>query len=748
MQVNFTYPTVILSHSSLLSDFNCYAPQPDRPLFTQLQMTINTLDAFNTVHSTWLGKNNLVLVTDGDGCSVTGNNSRSYYLGYASNVVWNDGNGNGYFTFFGDEILVQQGLANADLVWGTAVANATGANTTAIDAGNSNSTLCEVSGYDPSHPSIAHINPCTPNFDAVLDATIGYKYIPSDDRWSALFQTEFDSDGAPNLVRVHNNAVAAAEQQNEGWFTTVAGDLEDFVVSAAQGIADYIDSWIPRIPDGTLGLSMQPQPVVESPWGDAFQIYQYKSGGDEGGANEKRETTKAGNEGSVTVYCVDCGVKSTVEFTGSASFSLSDGVTSLSVGMDGSIDAGVNLGVVADFKHTFPGWSTNLGAPQGVPILEVPGVIVVGPIIELKAELELAVSAEGKVLTGASLSIPSFSANLDFINTDNTYANGFDDLQVNKYFTAEGEIAASATFSLPFSIGIGITLPPVDFDKQVKLEEKPGIKAEVAYKTSISSGTTPLTSSDDEDDNDCAGIEWGVTFVNEVNFNFFDLYEKQIADYESPPIVNGCFELGSAGNASTNSYGNSAQQSTDAGAQHGTSVIDSTKSFTIVSADDGNLYLQDPNAGTTTYFQNAVNANPDLPKVQTTTLIADDKGRSLYLFYDVMTAYGVSRIRALADDEVPSTAVPMVFGFGDIDDDSNTPDQYYVFADTASGFPYMPIACTVQDGQGKNATKLFAAQDVNQAMTTLTSSPQLAGSITGGTVSACAYLLYETWQTM
>ncbi|GAB7351215.1 hypothetical protein MBLNU459_g1652t1 [Dothideomycetes sp. NU459] len=746
MQVNFTYPTVVLEHSSHLTDFSCWKPYAESPLYVQITMQIDTYEAWQVLHKTWLGLEELVLVSNGDGCSTTSNNTRSYWLGQASDVTWRSDLSppSGYFTFHGDEIFTQNGLADADLVWGTVIPAKNVTSTTNYG----NSSLCSQTS-DPNNPTLAHINPCTPNFDQVLDQQIGYAYKTTSDRYNILLEEELFAPGMISLVRSQNTAAASADTESDGWFSTVLGDLEDFVVSAAESVENFVDSWIPSIPDGKFTIDMAPSPVVESSWGDAYQIYKYPSK-----SSEKRttgSTSKGSTEGSITVYCVECGVKGEIQVSGTASFSISDGVTALSVGMDGSLEAGINLGVEAEIKYTFPAWSTDLATPQGVPLLEVEGVIVVGPIVELKAELELEVSAKGKVLTGVSISIPSFSANLDFVNTGNAYARGFDDIKVNKYFKAEGEIGASASLSMPYSVGVGISLPVLKWDKQIKLVEKPGIKAEVTYKVETSSGTVPTLGSSDEDENSCeGGITWDLKLVNEVDFNFFDVYESKIADYESPPIIEGCFNLSSSGNSSSSDYGNSLDTTKDTNTQSGTSMIDSTKKFTVVSASDGNLYLQGISAGVTTYFQ-PQNASTALTNSAATTLVADDLGRNLYIYYDSMHTYGVSRIRALAYDEVPSTATLVVIGFGDIDDNTATPDQYYISTSdqgTAYTLPYLPVACVITDGNGKNATKIFAVKnDVVSGMTTLTSQPELASTVTGGTVNSCVYLLLETWET-
>ena len=77
---------------------------------------------------------------------------------------------------------------------------------------------------------------------------------------------------------------------------------------------------------------------------------------------------------SITIFCVQCGIKGHFTSSGSATFSLLHGVTALSVGLDGNMKADLNLGLNAFGRLDFPVFSKRLLA-AGVPGLSIPNIM-------------------------------------------------------------------------------------------------------------------------------------------------------------------------------------------------------------------------------------------------------------------------------------------------------------------------------------------------------------------------------------
>ena len=119
----------------------------------------------------------------------------------------------------------------------------------------------------------------------------------------------------------------------------------------------------------TIPINAGPKPIVleDSPWGKAYKIFECS---DECGLNTPSAATALGNlidvgdfipsfvngiqevpKPGVTLYCVGCAVTGTFTASGSAHFSLRNGVDAAQVGVNGGIEAGLSLGLEAYAKY-------------------------------------------------------------------------------------------------------------------------------------------------------------------------------------------------------------------------------------------------------------------------------------------------------------------------------------------------------------------------------------------------------------
>lgn len=62
--------------------------------------------------------------------------------------------------------------------------------------------------------------------------------------------------------------------------------------------------------------------------------------------------------------------------------------------------------------------------------------------------------ARGSILAGGALDWDSMNVWIDFLDTSNSYVNGFEPVLTEK-FEAKGELSVSAGIGLPFSLGVG-----------------------------------------------------------------------------------------------------------------------------------------------------------------------------------------------------------------------------------------------------------------------------------------------------
>ena len=264
-------------------------------------------------------------------------------------------------------------------------------------------------------------------------------------------------------------------------------------VSNALAVSPSVNADIP--------INITPSHQVESPWGQALQLFHKANTSDNGAAS-----------GEITIYCVQCGITGKVHLSGEARWTIADGLVKANIGMNGNVAAGVEIGVDAhaELTKTFPFPI----AQAGIPGLSVSGLFTIGPEIALAAEVDLGITLAGQVLAGIKMTIPNFSANVDLVNGSNSVAKGFTP-QFEKVFQAKAEISATAGLGLPLSIGVGIDIPPIKFTKTISLTEKPVVEATFKYAASTT----------------CEGLAGNTECINGINYNLkCRLLLYQIAD--------------------------------------------------------------------------------------------------------------------------------------------------------------------------------------------------------------------------
>lgn len=269
-----------------------------------------------------------------------------------------------------------------------------------------------------------------------------------------------------------------------------------------------------------VNVDYAPGPLGPSPFGQAVQIFQ------------KSKTSSLGTiSGDVTVYCVDCGFKTNIDIKGRITTSIASGKTAGSVSMAGNVHAGVGLSLVAEaeYKNTF----IKQLMQETVPELTIPGILAVGPVYTISAELDLDAKAHGQILATIAMDIPNFAATLDLVDSSKSSSSGFNPT-FTKSFTAAGEIDVSANFGLPLDLGVGISVPILKWKKTIGMIEKPGINA----TASLTGSTDPTELAVMSYPN---GISWAISLTNDVSLDFFGLKKVDLFPYNSPPLAHDCY---------------------------------------------------------------------------------------------------------------------------------------------------------------------------------------------------------------
>ena len=185
-----------------------------------------------------------------------------------------------------------------------------------------------------------------------------------------------------------------------------ATSLKNAAVDAGKQVLTAVSNALAITPEASadLPINVGPSGLVDSPFGNAKQIY-YKA---------KERGAASGN---IAVYCVDCGVKGSVHLYGRARYAIGQGLTEANAGMKGNLAAGLKIGIAAEaeIKQTFRQPLLSEGVP--FPGFSVPGIYAIGPVVTLDAEVDLGVNLAGQVLAGLTMSIPDFAVNLDLVDT-------------------------------------------------------------------------------------------------------------------------------------------------------------------------------------------------------------------------------------------------------------------------------------------------------------------------------------------
>ena len=266
--------------------------------------------------------------------------------------------------------------------------------------------------------------------------------------------------------------------------------------------------------------------------GKAFELYR------------KTSTTESGaGSGLLAVYCINCGVTGTVHLYGQASFDVASlSVTSGGLGLDGNIAAGLTLGVVSQSGYT--GTFEKDIAEVGLPGFSVPGVITIGPVLQLKAETTLEVAAKGSIRAGITATLNSFQAVLDLVDTSGSSSSGFTPT-FSTEFAALGAVSASVSLGLPVSLGIGLVIPIIQFEKTLSLIENPYLQASAE---AVIAGTP----SQGLDLASCPkGVAYQLALHNDITLDFFGVQSIDLFNYQAPPLAQGCFSVGSSTTAQT-----------------------------------------------------------------------------------------------------------------------------------------------------------------------------------------------------
>ena len=822
---------MVLEHSQFVKSVDCAADG--------LLVTFTDITAYNFAKNSWSSTTDFVLVTYTNGCG-SSSDQRTFWL--IDHLNFLDGQ-NAVDCVAQKELAIEDAIFGVDMVWGTYRPDNTTVNFNAPSGGppygnsttssGGNSTGCSCGEAPSAQIDGFPTATCgSPDFDKVLDDEIGYLNFDSADystslkafapgiedtkvadnqgltptglkRRSYLHRRDWFTD---NIVKPVGNAVNDIGQgvkkigEDIGKGVQVAGKL----ASDALAVNPEINADIP--------IDIKGPKLVPSPWGDAIELFKKDKSSDSGTVT-----------GEIALYCVKCGVNGKVHLGGSARWTIAEGLTKANAEMKGNIEAGLQLGLDAKaaYKQTFPFPI----AQAGVPGFSVSGLITIGPVIKLDAEVELGVEIEGQVLAGVIMKIPNFQANLDLVDGTKSKSEGFEP-EWEKIFEAKGKITATAGIGLPLSIGLGIVIPPLKLDKTASIVDKPSINAKMTYTASTTGGTGDSSAKCNN------GVGWSIDFKNDLYADIFGVKKFDLHKFEKS-IADGCIPVGGDPSPSS-SVSDSAFSTTSAATDTAVSASEltattapssadasttpSTTAEAATSAPDAPTSAPAPDAPTAApskrsltfpclhprqtadpfafvdnsdeqaradsaefeqlssaaldeakaYSQNTSLTNSDGPNTSyvnlhdldstyslqastdgnlylvspaspskfasdSTFLLGDDNDRYFHYHPNVMTKYGVSRLRLSGADAIPKDADFVALVPVDYDNNPGTPSVYAAI-DTQGG-----IFFTMVVNISGQPSKVFLANDPVEGCKAL-ENEKLRFTVTGGVVEDCWYL--------
>ncbi|KAF4548176.1 Hypothetical protein D9617_31g064120 [Elsinoe fawcettii] len=454
-------------------------------------------------------------------------------------------------------------------------------------------------------------------------------------------------------------------------------------------------------------------------------------------------------DGSVRVYCVDCGVSGSLKVYGKASWQLDSGFSEGIVQANLNLNVGFALGL--DVQGTLKSSSKKEIAHVGLPGLSF-GIITVGPWIELGADFTLTANAEGRLLAGARFIIQNAQATLDFAKKGRTGSSGWTP-QFEPIFEASGQIAAAAEVGLPLGLTVGINILRGKFKLGVGVVERPSLEAKAEFAATADTTDASIVQTDG-----CAGVATQVNFKNEL---FADILGKkfQLITPYVKTLTKGCIKLAASEPASefpalpgyaapmmkaamsiTNPHFRGYNTTAEGGTEY-TELVDATRKFFLMTCPDGNLYMR-PRADA------AEAANLTCSRVFETaksSVVGDGVSRLFHYYTDSMEKIGVSRLRLHKDNAMPKGSEFVNFyafsnKTGSLQADTNVNDSpagtdAYYLAQDRNKQQYYAVLCSF-DNPGENPAKVFLAKDPEKGPEILMSEA-VRESITGAVANGC-----------
>ncbi|KAJ4253982.1 hypothetical protein NW762_010383 [Fusarium torreyae] len=245
------------------------------------------------------------------------------------------------------------------------------------------------------------------------------------------------------------------------------------------------------------------------------------------------------------MYCVECGFGGYSTIHGEIDarpqlWSPFIKVNKVQTRFDATFRAGINLGMEAYVKYEgkySKKYDTDI---QKIPLsgFNIPKLALLGPFVSLSIEAKATIKATGALLMGSTVNWENIDAQIDLLDSSNSYANN-----MVPSFTSDakaaGEVRAEASLGMPLKLGVGISLLNDLWFAEAVIKNTPAVALGAGFKASAG------TSTGIDVNGGCYGVAWDVTFKNSLQA-VAEVRGWSPAEYDliepmgSKPIAEGC----------------------------------------------------------------------------------------------------------------------------------------------------------------------------------------------------------------
>ncbi|KAM0074741.1 hypothetical protein ACKRZS_013238 [Fusarium odoratissimum] len=182
-------------------------------------------------------------------------------------------------------------------------------------------------------------------------------------------------------------------------------------------------------------------------------------------------------------------------------------VSKVQTGFDATFRAAINLGLEAYVKYG----QKYEQVLQRYPLTpwNIPGLADIGPFVDLSVEASAEIKTTGQFLMGSTAEWDNVNARVDFLDSSNSYANGFVP-SVSAEARASGQVGVRASLGMPLRLGVGVNIFHGLWVAEGAVKDTPSASAGASFQVSTD------TNAGTDINGGCYGVTWNVGFDNSV----------------------------------------------------------------------------------------------------------------------------------------------------------------------------------------------------------------------------------------